>query len=214
LDCAASTTSASTAFSNPIRTVLNWTTTPNAVQAGKLYGVIYTDNALPTVQNVVYTDSTKITLLTGTHAGIAAGKNYTYSLKTYCDNRLQWTVNTGIFNTNSSSASKSPLTPEGGIAPQPPTGGKISLSEGEGWGGASLQVYPNPANAEVTVSLATPLGAGGLELVILDMLGREVYKTNNFGGNLTLNTKAFASGTYLVKVNEGGKVMTKKLVVE
>jgi hypothetical protein len=46
------------------------------------------------------------------------------------------------------------------------------------------------------------------------MLGREVYKTNNFGGNLTLDTKAFASGTYLVKVNEGGKVMTKKLVVQ
>jgi hypothetical protein len=46
------------------------------------------------------------------------------------------------------------------------------------------------------------------------MLGREVYKTNNFGGNLTLDTKAFASGTYLVKVNEGGKVKTKKLVVQ
>jgi hypothetical protein len=57
-------------------------------------------------------------------------------------------------------------------------------------------------------------GGVSAELVILDMLGREVYKNNNFGGNLTLNTKAFASGTYLVKVNEGGKVMTKKLVVE
>jgi hypothetical protein len=78
-----------------------------------------------------------------------------------------------------------------------------------------LVVYPNPTNAEVTITSAVAtIPADGSTLVILDMLGREVYKTNNFGGNLTLNTKAFASGTYLVKVNEGGKVMTKKLVVQ
>jgi hypothetical protein len=196
-NCNPATTNASTTFSNPVGARLNWTSTPAGQQVGKLYGVVYKDNAMPNVQNVVYTDSTKISLFVGTHAGIAANKTYTYSLQTYCDGRLQWVTNTGTFTTPASSASKNQ-----------------DLATPNVQGIEDLQVYPNPANAEVTLSLNSLTGGVAVELVILDMLGREVYKTNNFGGNLTLDTKAFASGTYLVKVNEGGKVRTRKLVVQ
>jgi hypothetical protein len=136
------------------------------------------------------------------HQGIVANTNYNYRLQTYCDSRLQWVDNTGTFYVPvPSNASKNEEKTLQGL--------KDLVRFGD------LQVYPNPTNAEVTITSAVATSpADGSTLVILDMLGREVYKTNNFGGNLTLNTKAFATGTYLVKVNEGGKVMTKKLVVQ
>jgi Secretion system C-terminal sorting domain/Fibronectin type III domain len=212
-DCNAATPNASVPISTPpIGANLSWTTTPNGTQAGKLYGIIYSVVGSPNTNYVVFTDNVSQTLSQTAHQGIVANTTYNYNLQTYCDSRLQWVNNTGAFFVPVASGAER-NQPSAGSSTTAEVGGKtsaVATSPADGW----LSVYPNPTNAEVTVSLATPLGAGGLELVILDMLGREVYKTNNFGGNLTLNTKAFASGTYLVKVNEGGKVMTKKLVVQ
>jgi surface protein len=205
LDCNAATPSPSTPISAPpIGATLNWTTTPNSVQAGKLYGIIYSVVGSPNTTYAVFTDNVSQTLSQTAHQGIVANTNYNYQLQTYCDSRLQWVDNTGTFFVPlASGAERNSLET---ITPQ----GLQALA-----GLVDLQVYPNPTNAEVTIAAPQPpTGGVSAELVILDMLGREVYKTNNFGGNLTLNTKAFASGTYLVKVNEGGKVMTKKLVVQ
>jgi hypothetical protein len=78
-----------------------------------------------------------------------------------------------------------------------------------------LVVYPNPASSYVTITLPIVANFGsGLELQILDMLGREVYKNSNFEKTISLDTKNFAAGIYLVKLSGNGKVMTKKLVIE
>jgi hypothetical protein len=204
-DCNAATPNTSVGVSTPpIGATLSWTTTPNGTQAGKLYGIIYSVVGSPNTTYVVFTDNVSQTLSQTAHQGIVANTNYNYQLQTYCDSRLQWVDNTGTFFVPlASGAEKNSLET---ITPQ----GLQALA-----GLVDLQVYPNPTNAEVTITSAVATSpADGSTLVILDMLGREVYKNNNFGGNLTLNTKAFASGTYLVKVNEGGKVMTKKLVVQ
>lgn len=75
---------------------------------------------------------------------------------------------------------------------------------------AGLQVYPNPVsngvlhvesnlNAERTISL-------------FDVLGKEVMKTTT--SNTTINIANLKSGVYVVKISEGGKTATKKLVVK
>lgn len=75
---------------------------------------------------------------------------------------------------------------------------------------AGLQVYPNPVsngvlhvesnlNAERTISL-------------FDVLGKEVIKTTT--SNTTINIANLDSGVYVVKISEGGKTATKKLVVK
>jgi hypothetical protein len=46
------------------------------------------------------------------------------------------------------------------------------------------------------------------------MLGREVYALQEFNQFATIVTNRFASGTYLVKITEKDKVITKKFVVE
>jgi bacillolysin len=206
-NCNAATPNTSVGVSTPpIGATLSWTTTPNSTQTGKLYGIIYSVVGSPNTTYVVFTDNVSQTLSQTAHQGIVANTNYNYTLQTYCDSRLQWVNNTGTFFVPlASGAERNSLET---ITPQ----GLEALA-----GLVDLEVYPNPANTEVTITSAvatSPADGSGSELVILDMLGREVYKTNNFGGNLTLNTKAFAAGTYLVKVNEGGNVMTKKLVVQ
>ena len=75
---------------------------------------------------------------------------------------------------------------------------------------AGLKVYPNPVlngvlhvesnlNTEKTIS-------------IYDVLGKEVMKTTT--SNTTINIANLNSGIYIVKITEGGKTATKKLVVK
>ncbi len=79
-----------------------------------------------------------------------------------------------------------------------------------------LVVYPNPATDQVTISTETLQGFENLVrfVQIFDMLGREVYKNSNFEKTLSIDTKNFTSGVYLVKVSGNDKVITKKLVIE
>ncbi|MSP85446.1 MAG: T9SS type A sorting domain-containing protein [Flavobacteriaceae bacterium] len=73
-----------------------------------------------------------------------------------------------------------------------------------------LKVYPNPVsngilhiesniNTERTISL-------------FDVLGKEVIKTTT--SNTTINISNLNSGIYIVKITEGGKTATRKLVVK
>ncbi len=75
---------------------------------------------------------------------------------------------------------------------------------------AGLKVYPNPVsngvlhvesnmNLEKTISL-------------FDVLGKEVIKTTT--SNTTINIANLNSGIYIVKITEGGKTATNKLVVK
>ena len=75
---------------------------------------------------------------------------------------------------------------------------------------AGLKVYPNPVsngvlhvesnlNTERTISL-------------YDVLGKEVMKATT--SNTTINIANLNSGIYIVKITEGGKTATKKLVVK
>ena len=73
-----------------------------------------------------------------------------------------------------------------------------------------LKVYPNPVsngvlhvesnlNSERTISL-------------FDVLGKQVISTTT--SNTTINIANLNSGIYIVKITEGGKTATKKLVVK
>jgi hypothetical protein len=75
----------------------------------------------------------------------------------------------------------------------------------------SLEIFPNPAKEQVNISYASN---GIANLQIFDMLGREVYASANFNGTTSIMTNKFAIGTYLVKIIDNGKVISKKFVVE
>jgi hypothetical protein len=74
----------------------------------------------------------------------------------------------------------------------------------------SISVYPNPAKDLVTIECA-----GVKELLIIDYLGREVYRSTVDSRPLTVNTKQFNKGIYVIKaIMNNGAIKTEKLVVE
>lgn len=77
---------------------------------------------------------------------------------------------------------------------------------------SKINIFPNPASNQVTISL------GSLQqlvaLAITDTTGKIVYKTKESEAqNIKINTTDFANGIYLVQIKAKDYVTTKKLVV-
>ena len=73
-----------------------------------------------------------------------------------------------------------------------------------------ISVFPNPAKDFVTV-----VCKDAKELMIVDYLGKVVYQSNVDSRPLTVETRQFAKGLYLVKaVFSNGNMRTEKLIVE
>jgi len=78
---------------------------------------------------------------------------------------------------------------------------------------SGVQLYPNPASEFVTIDL--PYSSENVTVILYDQLGREVksqifYEENK---NIQFSLNAISSGTYFVKIYEGNKQVTKKLLV-
>jgi hypothetical protein len=79
-----------------------------------------------------------------------------------------------------------------------------------------LTLFPIPATGSFTISfemMSREQGTWNLELKIFDAIGRSVYQQILTSANQQI-THHFAPGIYLVKVSDGEKMMTKKLVIE
>ncbi len=74
-----------------------------------------------------------------------------------------------------------------------------------------VKVFPNPSSGLITVKDA-PVGS---TVEITDMVGKMVYRTKINGANQTLDLSANPDGVYFytVKPADGGKSITKKLVL-
>ncbi len=77
--------------------------------------------------------------------------------------------------------------------------------------------YPNPFNPTTTISYDLP-SASKVTLKVFDVLGKEVATlVDEFkrAGHLqtTLNASTMASGVYLYRLQSGGFISTKKLLL-
>lgn len=71
--------------------------------------------------------------------------------------------------------------------------------------------YPNPiTNKELTISTTN---TNAKEVVIFNVLGKQVLKTSFSGLKSTIDVSSINSGIYILKVTESGKIATKKLVI-
>jgi hypothetical protein len=81
---------------------------------------------------------------------------------------------------------------------------------------ANLRVYPNPANDYISFIL-NENNTGLVTAKITDLTGRIVYfgefMNAQPGQALTINSSGFNSGTYLVYIQFGDKLLRKKVVV-
>lgn len=82
----------------------------------------------------------------------------------------------------------------------------------------AMNVYPNPANGVVTVAYNVASRAENVSIVLTDLLGRQVRVLANGveaagAQNKTVSTANVAAGIYLVRVQMGDKVATRKVVL-
>jgi Secretion system C-terminal sorting domain len=76
---------------------------------------------------------------------------------------------------------------------------------------AGLKLYPNPLAAGSTLNITSNNGASKA-VAIYDVLGKQVFAGSTFNG--TVNTTDLKAGIYIVKVTEGDKTATRKLIVQ
>ena len=74
----------------------------------------------------------------------------------------------------------------------------------------SFSIYPNPTKEVFYVSGITE----NASLEMFDLLGRKVFSQNQVSNQQSINISQLSSGVYFVKVKEGEKMFTQKLVKE
>jgi hypothetical protein len=86
----------------------------------------------------------------------------------------------------------------------------------EEFGVGNFSIYPNPNKGEFTVSLNSS-SSDKVTIIVYDIRGRKIYDTkfeNSSNFNQSINLNSVQSGIYLVKVSNGDKQATKKIIVQ
>jgi hypothetical protein len=110
-------------------------------------------------------------------------------------NSGDWTYNTGGLDGATNTASTTPYP-----------GAALSVAQNEIQGFA---IYPNPVTDEFSIS---SLSNSERNVQIYNVLGKQVY-AKTVTANETVNVANLTTGIYILKVQEEGKIATRKLVI-
>lgn len=93
--------------------------------------------------------------------------------------------------------------------------GTIGIEENE-LAGLSATLYPNPANAEISIEFNVR-GYGNADIVLTDITGREVMKASravNYGVNkISLDVSGLTPGAYMVRTLVNNSINVTKLMI-
>jgi hypothetical protein len=80
----------------------------------------------------------------------------------------------------------------------------------------AVKIYPNPVNAQLFVEIDKNTEGSSLaaNLTIFDATGRQILTQKNVNDALQIDVSNYARGIYILKVERGGKYLTKKFIVE
>jgi len=106
----------------------------------------------------------------------------------------------------------------GGLQSAPITLATVTGTKAADEASVAMAVFPNPANGAATVAYNVAGRAEQVNIVLTDLLGRPVQVLANGLQNAgvqskTVSTANVAAGTYLVRVQVGDKVATRKVVL-
>lgn len=107
----------------------------------------------------------------------------------------------------------------GGVGPQDysliVTGANMTLSDPNNEM-SSLLVWPNPAKDFINFQIST-IGTGSTTVSLVDIRGRKVYQNNFNSENIIrseIKTSNFAKGIYILNIEQGNKILNKKVIIE
>jgi hypothetical protein len=75
----------------------------------------------------------------------------------------------------------------------------------------SFELYPNPAQNTVYVTLNTDAPA---QISVLNVIGQEVRSYNVSDKNLALDIQGLQQGIYMIQVTQGTSTISKKLIID
>jgi hypothetical protein len=76
---------------------------------------------------------------------------------------------------------------------------------------SSVTIYPNPVKDQLNI---TGLPGEEKQIIITDILGKEIYRTTPLTSDFRLPTSAFQKGIYFIEINTGKEVFRKKFLKE
>jgi trimeric autotransporter adhesin len=80
---------------------------------------------------------------------------------------------------------------------------------------SNIQIYPNPAKDKFAIHLSSEIKGSTAQLIVYNMLGKQVIQQLIIKNEpIDINCKELAAGIYFVKVIDGGRSFTQKVVIE
>lgn len=75
----------------------------------------------------------------------------------------------------------------------------------------TIGIYPNPASSTINLELPKNMQAG--QIIVFDILGKQIYSQNfESNNNNSINILNWSSGSYLLKVVSGENSQTKRFI--
>ena len=71
-----------------------------------------------------------------------------------------------------------------------------------------VQFYPNPAKEKVFINTTLI----NYNITIYNILGKQIFRTIGNSGNTTINLSSLPHGIFLLKLNNGEKIKTFKII--
>jgi len=78
--------------------------------------------------------------------------------------------------------------------------------------GSNLQVYPNPTNGLISVSLKN--NVSDVKMEITDIIGKTLITRTLIGSKTDVDLTGYSKGIYFVKLTNGEETVTRKVVVQ
>ena len=78
---------------------------------------------------------------------------------------------------------------------------------------SGISVYPNPAHDQLFVEMAKE-SLQAVQLHIFNQLGQSVYQTEVSGRKLTLNTSTWPAGIYMLRMDNGSEIISKRVSIQ
>lgn len=89
----------------------------------------------------------------------------------------------------------------------------VNISEFDGKFGERINIFPNPARGEITISI--PFNAEVKMVELLDLSGRVIQQWSDLKpGNNAIGLKSVIPGIYLIKAETDSGIISKKLIVQ
>ena len=77
-----------------------------------------------------------------------------------------------------------------------------------------LAIYPNPVNSQLTIKLPSLYHENPMQVELYNSIGQLVYSKDYTETTIEFSVSTFPKGLYVLKIQNGNEIRTKKIIIE